>query len=137
MEHWECHFCKGLTAEDKAICWNCGRSREETAVAATARAAEKVAADLGAKENPNNGEPKYPALRTISSLLNAVGILALVAGVLVGIVLFASIKGIPGLALGVVAAIFGLVLWLFLKAAAESLVVLVDIERNTRLAAKS
>ncbi|MGQ0523583.1 MAG: hypothetical protein ACT4P8_07995, partial [Betaproteobacteria bacterium] len=74
-------------------------------------------------------------LRTISTLLNIAAVLILLVCVIAGLVLWGFVKGGVGFVAGALVAVWGVVFWLFLKAAAEALVVLVDIERNTRVAA--
>jgi hypothetical protein len=135
MEHWECKFCKGLTTEDKNVCWNCGKARAETDAAVAVKAGATAPAAPAPSSKAEDTEAKYPALRTISTLLSVFAVLVLVLSIVVGIVLFVSLPGATGFAAGAIEVIFGLVLWLFLKASAESLVVLIDIERNTRVVA--
>lgn len=43
MEQWECAFCTGLNGTDRAVCWNCAKSWEDTK-ARKAPTAEELAA---------------------------------------------------------------------------------------------
>src|ERR1051325_3411632 len=135
MEYWECKFCKALTTQEKNVCWNCGKTRAQSDAPVAATAAATAPATPAPSTKAENTEAKYPALRTISTLLSVFAVLLLVLSIVVGIVLFVSVPGATGFTAGAIAVIFGLVLWLFLKASAESLVVLIDIERNTRVVA--
>lgn len=121
LEHWTCHFCTEINAADKKTCWKCRERREESAESGN----QQLTSDS-----------KYPALRAVSNLLNLAAVLILILSVIGAIVFILQIGGLPGIGSAVVSAIFGVLQWLFLRAAAESMVVLIDIEKNTRLAAE-
>jgi hypothetical protein len=138
LEHWECHACKALTAEGTPNCWKCHlpRSESKTSTGVVPRSPNTDASRT--RSTTGSGTPsKYPALETVSTLLNVVAVVVLILCLLGGVVLFAQIGGVGGIASGIALAVLGLLQWLFLRAAAESLIVLVDIERNTRLAAEA
>ena len=77
-------------------------------------------------------ERRYPALRAISLIYKVLAVLAFLAGLAIGVA--QAIKGEPlravfSIALGIIYAIF---LW----AGAELILVLLDIEQNTRKTAE-
>lgn len=77
---------------------------------------------------------KYPAIQSVSSLLKIFAGIVLFLSLTAGVVSFYKLEGLSGVGFGLAVGVFGLLLWLLLRAAAESLLVLVDIERNTRTA---
>jgi len=75
---------------------------------------------------------RYGALRTIASLHKGIAVIALLVG---GIGVAAAIQGLASWIAGAFVAVAALALALMLWAAAESILVVIDIEANTRRAA--
>lgn len=135
LENWECLFCKALTPDDKSNCWNCQKPRDAS-ITANKVADAGIRTPETSSTQPVGSASKYPALETVSTLLGVVAVLVLILSIIAGGVLVLQVGGVAGVGSGIAVAIFGLFQWLFLRAAAESLIVLVDIERNTRIAAE-
>jgi hypothetical protein len=76
----------------------------------------------------DNDEKRYPALRTISGIYKVVGWLIIVATVIVAVALLAQDVAI----FAVIALVIGALIVLGVFAAAESIMVIIDIEHNTR-----
>ncbi len=76
----------------------------------------------------DNDEKRYPALRTISGIYKVVGWLIIVATVIVAVALLAQDVAI----FAVIALVIGALIVLGLFATAESIMVIIDIEHNTR-----
>ncbi len=75
----------------------------------------------------DNDEKRYPALRTISGIYKVIGWLIVVATVIV-----AYAAGQEDAILAVIALVIGALIVLGVFAAAESIMVIIDIEHNTR-----
>lgn len=80
---------------------------------------------------------KYPALTAVAGLLRTMATLAAVTGAVVTIgVLFTARETVTGLAMGLAALVVFAIFWVILRASAEALLVLVDIEYNTRVSSE-
>ena len=82
----------------------------------------------------NSGLKKYSALRTISVIFKVLAILAAVVALIAALMALGSRSsfGFGGLAGAVIAILYGGFVCLYLFAAAEFILVFLDIEENTR-----
>jgi hypothetical protein len=125
---WKCKKCNSEVEDNFEICWNCGAAEngEDSINQEVKKVASEIKADIVRHQEAN----RYPALRTISLLFKICGyfifILTIIALVLQAKEQFSNTLTI----IGTIA--IGLMSGLTLLAISEGIIVLVDIEENTR-----
>ena len=124
---WKCKKCNSEVEDNFDICWNCNADKagNDSNDLEIKKVANNIKADIA-----KSAEMRYPALRTISFLFK---ILSYVVFGLTIIALFieANRNYSDGLSI-ILTFVIGLLLGMILLALSESIIVLVDIEANTR-----
>ena len=125
---WKCKKCNEDIDDQFDVCWNCGSDIEgRFALDAEGQAVLKeVKSDVELK----NSRSRYPALKTIAGLFSIIAWIIGIVAIIIAIYLFD--QGESGFVFGITFLVVGALNVLFVLAISELIMVLVDIEYNTR-----
>lgn len=127
---WKCSKCNSEVDDEFEICWNC--SAEKGSSSSFNPEVEKVASEIKAEIARHEETRRYPALRTFSFMFKILGYIVFILTIF-ALILQVEKNSSNALALLLTIAV-GLLAGLTFLATSESIIVLVDIEANTRKA---
>jgi len=116
---WKCNNCKTESDDTVEVCWKCGYNKTEISTKTVERGDVPV---------PNK---KYPALLTISKIMNILGWVIAAIGVIISVYIFRH-DGPGGIVTAILILIGTVFLTLSFLAYSELIKLLIDMERNTR-----
>ncbi|GAB1453453.1 hypothetical protein MASR2M47_35090 [Draconibacterium sp.] len=130
---WKCKKCKEEVEDQFDVCWNCGSDRYGNV--ALDKEEQTTLKEIKTEIALENSRSKYPALRTIAGLYS---LFAWIAGVIAVITaIYFLIQGESGLFFAIPILVIGVLIVLGVLAISESIMVLIDIEYNTRQKSKT
>lgn len=130
---WECKKCKEDIEDQFDVCWNCGCDKMGNV--ALDREEQTKLKEIKTDIALENSRSKYPALRTIAGFYTLFAWIVGVVSVFAAIYFFT--KGETGLVLAIPILVIGALIVLGVLAVSESILVLIDIEYNTRQKSKT
>jgi hypothetical protein len=131
---WKCKKCKEDVEDQFDVCWNCGSDKMGNVALDTEE--QKTLKEIKTEIAIENSRSKYPALRSIAGFYTLlawiVGVVAIIAAILLGLK-----GGDLGILFSAIIIVIGAIIVLGLLAISESIMVLIDIEYNTRQKSKT
>jgi len=125
---WICKNCKEEVEDNFDVCWNCGSERSgETSTEPTKEVYQNNKEEI--QKIIQNKGLRYPALRLISGIFR---IVAWLAGIAALIIIYKLISSNSDITFVLGTLVIGAILTISLLAISEIIIVLVDIEENTR-----
>ena len=126
---WTCKKCKEENEDSFEICWNCGQDSGITQLIETH--SKKVFSESNKKqpEKSRENKQKYPALFVISKILKVFAWVILISSIIFTIIQFVNIPNIFSISTTL---FIGIVSFLVMLASSELIILLIDIEKNTR-----
>ena len=129
---WKCKKCKEEIEDQFDVCWNCGSDRMGSI--ALDKEAQTTLKEIKTDIELEKSRSKYPTLRTIAGFYT---LLAWIVGVVAVIIaIYSFIQG-EGLIFAISILVVGALIVLSALAASESIMVVIDIEYNTRQKSKT
>lgn len=133
-----CPNCKKNVEDDAVFCGYCAQKIPLDALIRPEESMDQNASQVSAKDSYQTGEKRerYPALRAIIGYYETMAMLVAVASALICVgAIFVSLKAgnlLVGIVIAAAAGVMGGVLFITMRAMAESITVIIDIEANTR-----
>ena len=125
---WICKNCKEEVEDNFDVCWNCGSDRDGAPTTEASKDVYQKNKEEVQRTVQQSGL-RYPALRIISGIFR---IVAGVAGIAAIIIIFQLISNNSDSTYIIATLVIGAILTISLLAISETIIVLVDIEANTR-----
>ena len=130
---WKCKKCHEEVEDQFDVCWNCGNDRMGNV--SFDKEEQTTLKEIKTEIALENSRSKYPALRTIAGFYTffawIVGVVAVIAAI------YFFTQGEAGLFFAIPVLVVGALIVLGVLAVSESIMVLIDIEYNTRQKSKT
>lgn len=130
---WKCKKCKEDVEDQFDVCWNCGSDRMGNV--ALDKEDQTTLKEIKTEIALDNSRSKYPVLRTIAGFFTLFALIVGIVAVIASIYFFT--QGQAGLFFAIPILIVGALIVLGVLAISELIMVLIDIEYNTRQKSKT
>lgn len=130
---WKCKKCKEDVEDQFDVCWNCGSDRMGNV--ALDKEEQTTLKEIKTEIALENSRSKYPVLRTIAGFFTLFALIIGIVTVIASIYFFT--QGEAGLLFAIPILIVGALIVLGVLAVSELIMVLIDIEYNTRQKSKT